>query len=274
MSDFEERLPVIRLDLSWIIETMRSVDALLSVSEEDKGGYAWSKLYDAKNKLNSIFSESVYGVHLKISRSKAFELLKIIDPIMTNFPMDGSFEEYQVWQLTNATKNFRTVFLSELSTLPAYIITPKQAYDIDALTDNGALMFPPDMGRKCPEASEDASEAGSCLAFERNTACGFHTFRVVEAVLKRYWDVVTSGLDRPNPQSLGKMAADLANKKLGDQKTVESLKQLAKLHRNPIAHPEVILTSDEAISVLGMARSVLTEMLKALPDVPPTTTAP
>ncbi len=50
-----------------------------------------------------------------------------------------------------------------------------------------------------------------------------------------------------------------------------SLQQLARLHRNPIIHPEVILTVDEAITILGIVRSVIGAMLAVLPDVPPTT---
>ena len=51
-------------------------------------------------------------------------------------------------------------------------------------------------------------------------------------------------------------------------------KQMTKLHRNPLIHPEVILTVDEAIGIIGMARSVIGAMLQVLPDEPPTTGAP
>ena len=60
--------------------------------------------------------------------------------------------------------------------------------------------------------------------------------------------------------------------KCGDEKILSVIEHMSKLHRNPIAHPEVALTLDEALSMLGMARSVITAMLAALP-VPPQTTA-
>ena len=96
---------------------------------------------------------------------------------------------------------------------------------------------------------------------------------MVEAVLRRYWDVVTNGKDRPQIETLGKMAAELSEGKIGDKKVSESLLQLARLHRNPLAHPDVILTADEAVGALGIARSAITPMLAVLPDVLPTTGA-
>jgi hypothetical protein len=61
--------------------------------------------------------------------------------------------------------------------------------------------------------------------------------------------------------------------KCGDEKILSVIEHMSKLHRNPIAHPEVALSLDEAMSTLGMARSVVTAMLSALPVPPQTTTA-
>jgi hypothetical protein len=46
---------------------------------------------------------------------------------------------------------------------------------------------------------------------------------------------------------------------------------MAKLHRNPLIHPEVALSVDEAMATLGIARSVVTAMLAELPVLPQTT---
>ena len=165
------------------------------------------------------------------------------------------------------------MLLSELATLPIYLITAKQAYDLDKLIDGGTTLFPTGMIAKVPETYADAIEAGRCLAFERNTACGFHAFRVVEAVLRRYWDAAANGKARPDPQTLGTMAGQLEICKLGDAKVIEALKQLTKLHRNPVSHPDVVLTMDEALAIIGMVGSVITHMLPALSDVLPTTTS-
>ena len=55
----------------------------------------------------------------------------------------------------------------------------------------------------------------------------------------------------------------------GADKTRAALTQLKDLHRNSLAHPEDILDLEEAISLLGIVQSVITEMLKEMPDITP-----
>jgi hypothetical protein len=90
--------------------------------------------------------------------------------------------------------------------------------------------------------------------------------------LKRYWDHVSSKVARPKLETIGTYASALEDNKFGDEKVWESLKQLGKLHRNPLIHPEVILDVGEEIEILGISRSVVGAMLKVMPDVPTTTT--
>jgi len=73
---------------------------------------------------------------------------------------------------------------------------------------------------------------------------------------------------------MGQFAAELERQQLGDPKVVEAIKQMTKLHRNPLVHPEVILSTEEAIGIIGMARSAIAAMLAALPDVRIATGAP
>ena len=77
---------------------------------------------------------------------------------------------------------------------------------------------------------------------------------------------------RPKLETIGTYASALEDNKFGDEKVWESLKQLGKLHRNPLIHPEVILDVGEEIEILGISRSVVGAMLKVMPDVPTTTT--
>jgi hypothetical protein len=165
----------------------------------------------------------------------------------------------------------KTVFLAELSTLPSFLVTGKEGYDLTILIEHGTRLFPGTLAAKVPEAVRDAREVGKAIAFELSTAAGFHIFRVVEAVLKRYWDHVSSKTARPRLETIGTYAAALEDNTFGDAKVWESLKQLGKLHRNPLIHPEVILDVGEEIEILGISRSVIGAMLKVMPDVPTTT---
>lgn len=264
-----------RIDISWIIETFKSVEQALDIQQGMDHFGAWSVLFDAKSKVETIFLQSVYGAQLNISRRKADDFVTVISPILGKLSGedDHVLSQLEAYQIREAAKSFKLVFLSEMAVIPAFLVTQKENFNTDRLIDNGLGLFPANLALKVPETFEDAQEAGRCLAYELNTACGFHTFRVVEAVLRRYWDAVTNGKPRPKIESLGKMSSELTEGKHGEAKVTESLSQLAKLHRNPLAHPDVILTGDEAIAAIGMARSVITHMLSVLPDVPPTTGA-
>lgn len=70
---------------------------------------------------------------------------------------------------------------NELAIQPAYLVTPKGAYDADILTLAPQYVFPPDLLQK---AEYDITECAKALVFELPTACGFHLMRVFEAVLK------------------------------------------------------------------------------------------
>lgn len=262
-----------RIDLSWVIETFQSIEAVLDFQEGMNGFDAWSHLHHAKHNIETIFYSSVYAEHLRISRSRADAFIQLVDGLTDRLAedFDVTLHRLDAYNAREAANRFKVVFLSELSTIPAYLVTQKENYSINHLIENGVGLFPSNMIKKAPETRADAEEAGRCLAFELNTACGFHIYRVVESVLRRYWDEVAEGKPRPKIESLGKMANELKDGKLGDTKVSESLVQIARLHRNPLAHPDVILTSDEAIAAIGMARSVLTHMLSALPDFLPTT---
>ncbi|GFE50149.1 hypothetical protein So717_19020 [Roseobacter cerasinus] len=52
----------------------------------------------------------------------------------------------------------------------------------------------------------------------------------------------------------------------------ETLKQLKDQHRNPLAHPNVTVSLEEAIGVIGVAYDVIHEMLRAMPDASETAT--
>jgi hypothetical protein len=101
---------------------------------------------------------------------------------------------------------------------------------------------------------------------------GFHAFRVTESVLRKYYSHVTGGQAQPKVRNIGVYLNALKQSNKGDAKILAALKQMTDLHRNPLIHPEVILTTEESIATLGIARSVITAMLTVLPVQPPTTT--
>lgn len=265
-----------RISLTWVIETFRAVDELDNVKAGIKLWSIIHVLWGAKNQLDALFQQSVYAWHLRVSREKAGELSTAIDGLTGNASNEYErvLNNFDAWSITNAKNEFVTVFKSELSTLPAFLVSEKEGYDVNFLVDAGTVLFPKSLSAKVPEAVIDALQAGKALAFELATACGFHVFRVTESVLKRYWDIASGGKARPKLETIGNYAAELKAGKHGEEKIWEALSQLSKLHRNPLIHPEVILSVEEAINIVGMARSVTGAMLAVMPDAPLTTATP
>jgi hypothetical protein len=267
---------MIRISLPWVLDVTSTIDGLDAVTVGHQLKEDFYHLFSAKSQLEALFGQSVYGAYLRVSRQKATDL----HAALTTTIGDGSWNstrvlsDFEVWSIKYKRDQFKTVFLSELSTLPSFLVTSKESYDTIQLIENGVSLFPPSLLRKAPETQSDAMEVGKALAFELATACGFHAFRVTESVVRRYWDKVSNGKSRPALETLGNFAAEMEKQSIGEPKIVESIKQMTKLHRNPLIHPEVILSVEEAISIVGIARSVVGAILTVLPDVPPTTGLP
>ena len=257
---------MLKISLPWILEVVASIDGLAEVKTNMNKTAAQFLCRSAEIGVQITFEQSIYAPYLKSSREKATNLIEILKRISAD--NEETLTSHDVWSIHHSREQFKSVFFAELSVLPAFLVTGKEGYDVNTLIDEGQKLFPALTLSKCPEADKDMREAGKALAFELATSCGFHIFRVTESVLKRYWDHVSDGKDRPNLQTIGSYAKELESKKLGDKKIWEALKQLASLHRNPLIHPKAILTVEEAIDTLGIARSVIAAMLRVMPDIP------
>jgi hypothetical protein len=266
--------PMMRISIPWLFDIMESLDGLDKVEADHTVLDEFVALYGVQSAIERAYGQSVYVHYLRASRQSADHLYTAIRGLL-DAPdwAEKKLSIYEVQGIKFQKDRLKTVLLADMSALPSYLVTPKGNFDVIFLIDAGINLFPPSLEAKAPETKDDAKEVGRSLAFELATACGFHTFRVTESVVRRYWDQVSSGAERPKLQTLGSFAGQMEEKKIGDAKVVESIKQMTKLHRNPLIHPEVILTPEEAIGIIGMARSVIASMLQVLPDVPPTTGA-
>lgn len=154
---------------------------------------------------------------------------------------------------------------------PAFLVTQKGSHDILSLLDAPETLFPSELKSKVPEAMFDVYEAGKALAYDLPTSCGFHVFRATESVLRRYYSTVTGNSPRPKVRSIVIYVNTMRQKNSGDERILSALEQMEKLHRNPLIHPEAALSLDEALTIVGMARSVISAMLISLAPAPQTT---
>lgn len=213
---------------------------------------------------------SPYAPVMRVSNGPALILYEYIRELLNKTPKE-KLKTFEFAELSRLQNDFRGAWLAELNTLDSYLVAKKEPYDTFILLTRGETLFPAELWDKAPDAIADAREAGKCLAFELPTACGFHVFRVVETVLRRYYAVVTSGKAQPKVRSIGIYTNAIRNANVGDEKILSVLDGIAKLHRNPLIHPEVVLTMEEAKATVGMAQSAVMAMLTAIPIPPPTT---
>lgn len=271
---FRSGRPMIRITLSYVWQLSEQLERLNRI--EGGANAPMSKmdiifnLLEAQNSLDALLQGSVFSPTLRISRQLAINLLTQLREA-TSTDWDKEFERNEVWRIRVAYREFKTAFLAELGTFPTFFVTQKGSHDSLTLLESPQLMFPNDLATKVPEATYDVGEAGKALCYEIATSAGFHLFRIIESVLRRYYSHESGGRPQPKVRNISVYVNSMRQLRCGDEKILSVVEQISKLHRNPLIHPEAIITIDEALSILGMARSAVTAMLSVLPDVPPTT---
>ena len=80
------------------------------------------------------------------------------------------------------------------------------------------------------------------------------------------------GKAQPKVRNIAVYVNAMTQARKGDEKVLFLVKQIAERFRNPLIHPDAVLTLDTAFSIHGLVRTAVTEMLQFLPDVEPTTT--
>lgn len=117
-----------------------------------------------------------------------------------------------------------------------------------------------------PNAAEDISEAGKCLALEQSTAAVFHLMRAMEIAVQ----VLSAKLSISNcEREWGKLLSDITQKieliPKGDERDRWSevrthLYHVKQAWRNGTMHPKQTYTMDEASAIFDACRSFMTEL--------------
>jgi hypothetical protein len=225
----------------------------------------------ASNAITTLH-QSIWGPYLRVSYNSGDQLVTALNVETADPKFDRVVAGFTLTAIKNLYVQYRTALLAELGAFDAYFVTRKGGFDTLTLLQTGEHLFPPELAAKVQEAVFDIREACKCLAYEVPTAAGFHLFRALETVLRRYYSQVTAGAQTPGSRNIGAYLNSLTQAGKGDPKVLAIIKQTADLYRNPLIHPEVILTVEEALSLVGIVRSAISEMLAVLPVPLPTTT--
>jgi hypothetical protein len=266
------RAATIRIHLPYVYTLAEAFEPLSKLRPNVSFLDVFVSLWSAQGQLEALMGQSVFANSLRSCRPFAETLHALLQKETSNTKR-RRLGPNVVIPIFNAFTQFKTALLAEVGTLPAYFVSQKGSHDTLTLLDESWRIFPQDLRDKVPDAMFDVAEAGKALCYELPTACGFHLFRATEAVLRRYYSHVSGGRPPPKIRNIAVYVNAMRQRKCGDEKILSVIDQMSKLHRNPVIHPEVVLTLDEAISILGMAHSAVTAMLTVLPILPPTTSA-
>ena len=176
--------------------------------------------------------------------------------------------EEQAVELNMICHNLRRTLEAELTTLEAFIVTPKR-FDINKLLNDIGSLMSPDIFSELPEIVRyDFTEAGKCIAFGRPTAAAFHLLRGTEAVLRHFYCTLIRR-KRVSPLLWGEMTKDLRKRKTTKKHTTlyNNLDNIRLSYRNPTQHPEAIYDIDAVQDLLPLCFEVVSKMIKILSKI-------
>jgi hypothetical protein len=230
-------------------------------------------LYDAQRYLESFRDDT--ALMLPLSKEAAGELLKEVSKLLgagrdLKEPMGPD-----AYVITNRIAHLRSVLSAELSNLPMFSLEAQRAYDMRIILWNAhKALSTQAIAALPPRAEFDLDEAGQCIAFECPTAAGFHAMRALEMVARRY-SILVTGHDPGADSTFGTLLA-LLRKEEGARKTagtfprsqlslvINMLDRIRSIYRNPIMHPDMILTNDRAVTVFSTAIDTISVMIDDL----------
>ncbi len=229
-------------------------------------------LLRASNSLRK-FLLHTNAIPLRLSRSVAQALKNLVDEEFATKNDDGSELDWKkkitkttVQAIHKKLDEFETVFSMEAVGLNVYAVSQKAGYSTHTLVQRGEEVIPEEVRAHLSDYSQnEMREAGRCLVFNLPTAAGFHMLRAMESVLRESFDVLSGGAARPKTSQGGDAAMGTyiveIEKHGAAKETLEVLRQIKNLHRNPHMHPDAVLTMHESIVLLGIVVSAISIMV-------------
>ncbi len=223
-------------------------------------------LRNAESGLTDFLTSNEAG--LSRSKESALVVLDKLAELEAKLRDGRAIDDHEIYGLWGAVDRFGAILESESrDDLRVFSVLPKGIYDRTNLADNAQAILGEATLSKLPEQIEnEVSLAGRCLAFDLWTAAGFHAMRAVDAMTRRYYEVVTKNppIDRV---SLGGVVAELEKRLEKEEGTkisesrlgliIAALRRLTKMYRFPIMHSQMTLTPEGAQQVFEMATSVI-----------------
>jgi len=213
-------------------------------------------LFHANRALETLLEHETIPLAIPASRPAAQELSSVI----TNILRKNNKVRQDMWDAYWYAQRLQTLLQGELAVQSVYHIWPKRAFDINLLIEKATSLFSKEVQQWMTEDERyNIAQAGKCIAFETPTAAGFHLIRAAESVIRRYYAVVVGVAPVLKMRNWGAYIKNL-KKCNGEPRVIHALEQIKDLHRNPVIHPEIALSLEESISLIGITESVVSSI--------------
>ncbi len=233
------------------------------------GDVIWILLH-ARTQINTLLTNDTLPI--RTCRQAAEQLVVAIDQVVPPEIKDAITKDkaalidwWPIRQIKDAASKFETVLTEELAIVDTYSVTQKGAYSTADLITNAESLFSKDVQRKLPpNAIQDIREAGKCLAFETPTAAAFHVVRAIESVILAYYQKVMGTPPPTRMRNWGVYIKNMRDSGKADPKILDFLTHIKDNYRNPVAHPEAVLTIDEVMVLVSVAVGAMSQMAGAI----------
>jgi hypothetical protein len=217
--------------------------------------------------LQETQTERADTIPLCDSRKSAELLLKKIKRL-THTIYDGSHSGLalsidDVGLLMSYLKEFEANFARECKRLEVFTVTKKGIYESRDLIQNAERVFPENLLKVIPQQTiDDLRQAGKCLAFELPTACAFHICRGTEALMLRYYEVLTGQQWTERGRGWGAYNRQLIQNNA--PRAITNRLEEIREDRNSYAHPSVTISTEDAPIIFSLCNEVIRQMAKEI----------
>ena len=261
-SSLSERMPSVeRVRLEWYADLGVHMSVLKDFgSKAESSSKLWVGCVLAGQALEALLVERETSLQIPASRPVIERLLVPLNAYIGSTDRQEAFVE-QRHAIGYLASQLAVILNGELGIQNCYLVLPKRAYDIKLLADDALRLFSDKVRAGLNDIERyDIVQAGRCLAFEVPTAAMFHMFRAADSVLRRWYEKVVGTVPAVKARNWGSYIRTL--RKFGaDEKILSALDQIKDLHRNPVIHPEIMVSIEGALSFVGIAESIISGMV-------------
>lgn len=204
-----------------------------------------------------------------IVKNAAIDVERMLDCIEQKPNSEDTVSHMDLKLLSEKTHALKTVLTYHVPTLPIFLASSKGLFHPEDLNDRAHHHLPEEVrNRLSDQCLLDIKDSGRCLAFDLGTASVFHMMRAIEDVIKAYYEHLKGRTFQDDEiyQTWGSYIEAL-KKANADQFIVAQLYEIKNACRNPVCHPEVNMTIEEALRLFGMGIFIIGEMVARIDGV-------